>query len=164
MWFMPDITPSSGDYVRAYRSPWGAPFIQSAPESTSQTYKVGAVLQNLDGRLQIASVSGSTVSSTSIVGIAAEPASSVAGTKRIFFSANPNQEFTARTRNGTLQSTTVFTQAGLVYDSTKEIFLVDLAANSTGLLVVITENIDSTGSSGGQVAFRFGAPATRFNF
>jgi hypothetical protein len=58
----------------------------------------------------------------------------------------------------------VFTQAGLVYDSTKEIFLVDLAANSTGLLVVITENIDSTGSSGGQVAFRFGAPATRFNF
>lgn len=153
-----NFTISSGDYIRPYRSPWGSHPIKKAPEAAAQTYRFGAVLQNTSsGQVNIASTSGSTVTSTAIVGVAAEPASSVEGTARIFYEANPNVEFWGRTRGATLQSSNLFKPYGLWRDSSKDVFLVDLEnAASTSERVIVTELIDSTGDSGGAVAFKFG--------
>ena len=108
--------------------------------------------------MNIASTSGSTVTSAAIVSVAAEPASSVEGTARIFYEANPNVEFWGRTRGATLQSSNLFTAYGLFRDSSKDVFLVDLGnAASTSERVIVTELIDSTGDSGGAVAFKFGS-------
>lgn len=137
--------------------------MRSGLESTAQSFKVGEVLEaaaqgsTSAGRLARASTSDSTVTSTSIVGVAAEAASSVEGTKLIFYEANPNQEFWGRTRGGLTESSCLYQQYGLFRDSTKNVFLVDLGnAVSTSARVIVTELLDSTGSSGGAVAFRFG--------
>lgn len=160
---MADFTLSSGDYVRPYRSPWGSPQVRYAPESTGQSYRVGALLENdIDvstaaGRLALATVSNSTVTSTSIVGIASEPASSVLNTKRGYFEANPNIEFVGRSIRGVLGSSCVFKAYGLAWDSTLNILLVDFGnAVSTSERVIVTELIDEVGDSGGRVAFKFG--------
>jgi hypothetical protein len=165
MWFqfMADFTISSGDYLRPYRSPWGSHPIRSLPESLSQTYRYGDVLERVAegstnaGRLALASTSGSTVTSTAIVGVAAEGASSVTAAKRIVYAANPNVEFWGRTRGATLASSNVDKAYGLFRDSSKNVFLVDLGnAASTSERVIITELIDAEGDSGGAVAFKFG--------
>ena len=155
---MSDFTISSGDYVRPYRSPWGSHPVRRRAEAAAQTYRYGAVLQNTSsGQVQLASTSGSTVTSTSIVGVAAEPASSVEGSFRIVYDANPNVEFWARTRGGVLASSNVDSAYGLFRDSSKDVFLVDLGnAQSTSQRVIVTELIDAAGDSGGAVAFKFG--------
>lgn len=164
---MADIALSSGDFIRPYRSPFGSPQIHYLAESTAQTYRVGAVLE-LDsqvstsaGKLRVALISGSTVTSTAICGIASEPASSVQNTKVGFFPANGSIEFWARTRFGLLASTLIGEYFGLGFDSTKGIHVVDLGnAVSTSERVVITELLDSAGDSGGAVAFKFGSAST----
>jgi hypothetical protein len=160
---MADFTISSGDYVRPYRSPWGSHPVRSLPESVSQTYRYGDVLERVSdgstnaGRLALASTSGSTVTSTAIVGVAAEGASSVTAAKRIFYVANPHVEFWGRTRGATLASSNVGKAYGLFRESTKNVFLVDLGnAASTSERVIVTELIDAEGDSGGAVAFAFG--------
>jgi len=160
---MADFTISSGDYVRPYRSPWGSHPIRSLAESVSQTFRFGDVVERVAdgstnaGRMALASTSGSTVTSTMVLGVAAEPASSVAGTKRIYYTANPHVEFWARTRGGTLASSNVNKAYGLFRDSTKNVFLVDIAnAASTSERVIVTELLDAEGDSGGAVAFSFG--------
>ena len=154
---MPDYTISSGDYIRPYRSPGGSPPLRSAPEAASQVYLTGDVLQMTDGTVERASTSGSTLTSITIAGVAAEPASSVTGTKRLYFTARPNTEFWARTRGGVTASSNVGAVYGMFRDSSKNVWLVDLGnATSTGGRVIVTECVDSTGSSGGAVAFAFG--------
>lgn len=155
---MADFVISSGDYIRPLRSPWGSHPIRYAPEAAAQSYRYGDLLQNTSsGQIQIASTSGSTVTSTSLVGVASEPASSVEGTKRGYYEANQNVEFWARTRGELTQSSNLFKAYGLFHDSTKNVWLVDLGnAVSTSERVIVTELIDSTGSSGGAVAFKFG--------
>ena len=164
---MANFVISSGDYIRPLRSPWGAPSPRYLPESTAQSYRVGAVVE-LDsqvstsaGKVRTALVSASTVTSTSICGIASEPASSVHNTKVGFFDANPNIEFWARTRFGTIETTCVGEYFGLGFDSTKNVYLVDLGnAVSTSERVYITELLDAAGDSGGAVAFKFGSAST----
>lgn len=161
---MPDYTISSGDYIRPYRSPWGSPPVRSLGEAASQVFVVGDVLQNTDGTLLRASTTGSTGNSVLIVGVAAEAASSVTGTKRIYWDANPQIEFQGRTRGGLTQSSLVGVARGLFRDATKNVWLVDLGnAESTSERVIITECLDSTGSSGGAVAFRFGTYNSTLN-
>lgn len=160
MWFtVADFVISSGDYIRPYRSPWGSHPIRFAPEAASQSYLYGDVLQNTSsGQVNRASTTGSTCNSTAIVGVASQPASSVEGTRREFYEANPNVEFWARTRGELTQSSCLFKAYGLFRDSSKNVWLVDLGnAQSTSERVIITELIDSTGSSGGAVAFKFGS-------
>lgn len=160
---MANFTLSSGDYFRPYKSPWGSHPIAEAPESTGQSYRYGQVLENdIDvstaaGRIAAATVANSTVTSTSIVGIAAEPASSVVNTKRIYYEANPNVEFWGRTIRGVLGSSCVYKAYGIAFDSTLGINLVDLGnAQSTSERVIVTKLIDEAGDSGGAVAFKFG--------
>ena len=160
---MANFTLSSADYMRPYRSPWGSFTTKLVAESTGQSFKYGAVIENdLDastaaGRAAIATVSNSTVTSTTVLGIAAQPASSVVTTKIAYYPANPNMEFWGRTIRGVLDSSCVFKAYGIAYDSTLNIHLVDLGnAVSTSERVIVTELIDAIGDSGGAVAFKFG--------
>jgi hypothetical protein len=162
---MADITISSGDYIRPYRCPWGQPEMRSGPESTAQTFKYGDVVE-LDlgvstgaNRIRQASTSGSTITSTAIVGVAAQPASSVVEQKVSYYSAAPANEFWARSRGGTLALATVGASFGLFRDSSKNVTLIDLGnTQSTSLRVIVTELVDAVGDSGGAVIFKFGCP------
>jgi hypothetical protein len=164
MWFMAtNWTLSSNDGFRPARSPWGAFPIKWANESTAQSFRYGNLIENdLDastaaGRLAIATVSGSTVTSTSIVGVAAQPASSNVNTKLGYYPADPNIEFWGRTIRGVLDSSCVFNSYGIAYDSTLAIHIVDIGnAVSTSQRVVVTELVDGIGDSGGAVLFTFG--------
>jgi hypothetical protein len=161
---MADWAISSGDYMRPYRTQGSDACSQDyGPESTVQSYPVGALLERDTKvstgihRLRIASVSVSTVTSTAICGVAAEPASSVTDATRIFWPAIPQVEFMARTRGSTITSTNIGGGYGLFFDSTKNVFGVDLAnTQSTSIRVIITRLIDAAGDSGGYVAFKFG--------
>lgn len=161
---MANFAISSGDYIRPYRS-MTAPETRALPESTAQSYILGDVLEQdtqvstSSHRLRQAIRSASTITSTAIVGVAAEGASSVTDTKRIFWTASRNNEFWGRTINGLLASTNLGAGYGLVRDSTRNVCLVDLGNGvSTSQRVVITEFIDALADSGGAVVFRFGTP------
>ena len=139
------------------------------PEAPSQSFKYGDVVQQSSAastavnQLAVASTSGSTCVSTSIVGIAAANASSVQYTKIPFYSASPNNEFWARTRGGVLAATNVGNDSGFGlfrHASHTNVWLVDLGnTQSTSVRVVITELLDAVGDSGGAVAFKFGRVA-----
>ena len=170
---MADITPTAGDYMRPFRSPWGNFPTRQMPLSTgisSNAIYIGSVVgldsATTNGQSQIvpSSLTSNTVVSTQIVGVAAEgpattsPSSTnVAGTMIPVWEANPNVEFKARTRNGLLNSTLIGSYHTILWDSTLHIFLVNVGASSatTPVSVVITEMIDNPGDSGGAVAFRF---------
>lgn len=162
---MADFTISSGDYIKPYRSPWGPCEMRSGPESTAQVFLYGDVLE-LDhtvstsaNRVKRASTSGSTVTSTAIVGVAAAAASSVVDTKIPYYSASPHNEFWGRTRGGTLALANVGLAYGLFRDASKNVVLVDLGnTESTSLRVIVTELVDAVGDSGGAVIFKFGCP------
>lgn len=169
---MADITPTVGDFVRPWRTPWGSFPIRTMQLSTgisSNAINVGMVV-GLDvntatnGNLIVpSSLTSNTVVSTSIVGIAAENSTAIGNqnaqfTKVPVWDANPHVEFRARTRNGLLQSTLVGSNNhSILWDSTNKIHLINVGASSatTPVNVVITELIDSVGDSGGAVAFKF---------
>lgn len=163
-----NFTLSSGDYFRPRSSPFGATETRNVLESTLQTFRYGAVIEDdLDastsaGRAAIATLSASTVTSTSIIGVAAAPGTNVNGVsaplqKMPYYPASPNTQFWGRTIRGLLDSSCVFKAYGLAYDSTLGIFLVDLGNSvSTSERVVVTELIDGVGDSGGAVSFVFG--------
>ena len=159
-------TISSGDYIRPYRSAYGQEHILSLGESTAQSFVYGDILEQDSKvstgfhRAAVAVRSNSTITSTSIIGVAAAPASSVTDQTVIFFSATHENTFWARTINGTLASTNVGGFYGLAKDTTNNVTLVDLAnAASTSQRVCITGLIDGLGDSGGAVTFKFGRPA-----
>lgn len=162
---MADWAISSGDYIKPRANAFGQLHVMSGPESTAQTFVYGDVLQ-LDSavstganRIARASTSGSTITSTSIVGVACGPASSVVDATVSYFAATPFNEFTARTRGGTLALTNVGASFGLFRDSSKNVVLVDLGnAQSTSQRVIVTSLIDAVGDSGGLVTFKFGCP------
>lgn len=164
---MANWTISSGDYMRPYRTVGAdAGTMNFGPESTAQSFLVGSLLE-MDSqvsssafRLRQALRSNSTVTSTALIGVAAEGASSVTDATRIYWPITPATEFMARTRGDLIQSTTVGMPYGVFFDSTKNVYGVDLAnAQSTSLRVVVTGLIDAAGDSGGYVKFKFGRPA-----
>ena len=153
--------------MRPWRDRLPGGTIESGQESTAQAYLVGDLLEmdsqvaSTSGfRLRIALRSASTITSTSLIGVAAEPASSVTDATRIYWPINPQTEFCARTRGSTITSSNIGQAYGLFKDSTKNVCGVDLANQvSTSLRVVITRLIDAAGDSGGYVGFKFGTPA-----
>lgn len=164
---MADFVIQAGDFMRPYRTQGSdGGTMNYGPESTAQSFVRGALLE-LDSqvsssnfRLRQALASASTVTSTSLIGVAAEGASSVTDATRIYWPINPQIEYMARTRGGLIQSTNVGQAFGLFFDSTKAVYGVDLANQvSTSIRVVVTGLIDSPGDSGGYVRFKFGTPA-----
>lgn len=152
---------SSGDYMRPYRS-LGSDALTTdfgAESSVAQTYPLGALLEfdSTWNTVRAASTTGSTVNSVRVIGVAAEPASSVANATRIFWAITPQQEFMARTRGGVLGSTTPGVKCGIFRDSSKGVYLLDFGNKvSTSVLAVVTGLIDGAGDSGGYVRFKFG--------
>ena len=160
---MADYVISSGDAIRPLRNPLGQFVIESLGESTSQVFVYGDVLEidrnvsTSSHRVKRASTSGSTVTSTTIVGVAAQGASSNVDQRVPFYSANSLNTFWGRTRGGVLASSNIGSGYGLFRDSTKNVFLVDLGNGvSTSVRVIVTDFVDQLGDSGGAVAFRFG--------
>lgn len=169
---MADIAPGRGDFIRPHKTPWGAFHTRSIGLSTgisSNVINVGMVV-GLDvnvatnGNLIVpSSLTSNTVVSTAIVGVAAENSTAIGNNNAQFtqipvWDANPSQEFRARTRNGTLQSTLVGSNShSILWDSTLRIHLINVGAScaTTPVNVVITELLDNVGDSGGAVAFKF---------
>ena len=153
---MADITLSSGSTIRPYRSPWGAFPIARMLESTGQSFRTGYVLQ-IDTNVATSAgrVAAYSTNSTSIVGVAAEAASSVYNQAIPVYEANPMVEFRGNTKTA-LTSTMVGTESALAFDSSLAIYYLNIG-NSTAAdhRVVITELIDAAGDTNGAVAFRF---------
>lgn len=175
---MTDFTLSAGNFMRPWRSPWGAFPVRTMKLSTGIStliIRVGTVV-GLDVNstaFQDCIVPSSqnsslaTLTSTAIVGVSAEgpgaaggnPSSTnTQGTLCQVWEANPNVEFIANTRNGLLNSTCVGQAKELVWDSTLNITLVNIGASSLATpqpRVLVTELIDASGDSGGRVLCRF---------
>lgn len=171
---MTDFTLSSGNYMRPYRSPWGAFPIRGMPLSTgisSATIRIGqAVCLDVNSTayqncIIPSSLSSAVVVSTAIVGIAAEgpginalSSTNAQGTVIPVWEANPNVEFRVHTRKGLLNSTLVGQYRDLEWDSTLTIHLINVGASALATpqpRVVITGLIDASGDSGGAVLVRF---------
>ena len=94
-----------------------------------------------------------------LVGIAANLVSgstATTGSDCSVWEANPLVEFKAVTKGATLQSSALGLTKTLHWDSTLNIAYVDLTASTAGdHRVVLTQNLDQQGDSGGYVAFRF---------
>ena len=122
---MADIALNAGDFVRPWRSPWGAFPIRSMKLSTgisSNTVRVGQLVvldtgstSYTDSIVPAVQSSGSlNPSAATVVGFAAENSTAAGaltaqGTYIPVWDANPNVEFRARTRFGLLNSTIVGT-------------------------------------------------------
>ncbi len=169
---MTDIVPTSGDFVRPHRSPWGAFPVRGMKLSTgisSNSIWVGQCV-GLDINstafqdcIVPSSLTSNTIVSTVIVGFAADGSTNQSNVNNIgqgvyfpVWDANPLVEFRARTRNGLLNSTLVGQLHSLLWDSTQHIHLVNVGASSatTPVNVIITELLDNSGDSGGAVVFR----------
>lgn len=164
---MADFTLSSGSIARPFRSPWGSFPTRTFGVSTgvsSATIWAGRPVTmdytEAGNTSNAAFVKGSTGDNTFyLAGIAAETqsgSSAVAGTPVSVWECNPNVEFKAVTKAGTLQSSQVGLTKTLHWDSTLNIAYVDLSASTaTDHRVIVTQLLDQQGDSGGYVAFRF---------
>lgn len=174
---MADIALNSGDFVRPYKSPWGAFPIRTMKCSTgtsTQVIRVGqCVGLDLSGSTGFRDciipigVSSGTLnpSAGQIVGFAAETPSvtnlsTAVGAQPVIpvWDANPNVEFRGRTRYGVITSSLVGRITELGRDSTNNIDVVMLNASSLATpanCVIITGLIDNPGDSGGAVSFKF---------
>lgn len=171
---MADFTLNSGDFVRPWKSPWGAFPSRSMKLSTgisSNTIKVGQLVGLDTGSTAYTDcIIPITQSSRSlnpgagtIVGFAAENSTAMGaqtaqGTVVPVWEAHPSVEFRARTRFGLLNSTIVGTAKELHRDSTLGIDVVNLSVSSLATpanCVIITGLLDASGDSGGAVTFRF---------
>lgn len=171
---MADIALNAGDFVRPYRSPWGAFPTRSCKLSTgisSATVRVGQLVVLDTGSTAYrdciipATQSSRSIepAAASVVGFAAENstaagAQTAQGTVIPVWDANPNIEFVGRTRFGLLNSTIVGTTKELHRESTLNIDVVNLSASSLATpanCVIVTGLIDAAGDSGGRVSFKF---------
>lgn len=153
---------SSGHGPRPYRSPFGQTPIFSGLEVAASTFRAFNVLEQAattnSHRVRIMSSN-----STSIVGIAAAPASSVQDTPIPIYEANPQIEFVAAVKE-VIASTLVGARRSWAFDSTLGIHYID--QNATGASVVISGLLTDIGTTNGLVTFRFLAAgvAPRFGF
>jgi hypothetical protein len=148
---MAQVDLSSGHGPRPFRSPFGQSPIFSGLEVAASTFRAFNVLEQAattnSHRVRIMSSN-----STSIVGIAAAPASSVQDTALPVYEANPQIEFLAAVKE-TIASTLVGARRSWAYDSTLGIHYID--QNATGASVVITGLQTDIGTTNGFVTFRF---------
>jgi hypothetical protein len=99
--------------------------------------------------------------SFNLVGIAAEAMSSGASSavqspSISVWEANPNVEFKAVTKGGTIGSSMMGKRRSMNFDSTLNIAWIDCTVSSNAdWRVVVTGIVDGEGDSGGYVSFRF---------
>lgn len=167
---MAQYTPSSGDYCRPHRSPWGAfptrSFTVASTNAAIQigtlvTFSTGAAVGTVAQSAVLPSTGAGGLAAFNIVGITAEKAvaytsSATLPTVISVWEANPMVEFKATTIGGAQASSVVGLRKSLQYDSTLNIHRIDLTASTaTDWRVVVTQNLGAEGDSGGYMAFRF---------
>jgi len=159
---MADVVLSSGHGPRPYRSAFGQSPIFSALEVGGSTFRAGNLLEQ-GTTTNSHRVKFMSTNSTTIVGIAGAPASSVQDTVFPVYEANPSVEFVAAVKE-VIASTLVGARRSWAYDSTLGIHYID--QNATGASVVLTGLVSDIGSTNGFVTFRFLAVgvAPRFGF
>lgn len=172
---MAQYTASSGDYIRPYRTPWGAFSIKHvAPLSTSAALYPGQLValasttsSNSHRFLPDTTAAKAGQAAFMIVGILAEGAAARATSSAVtpavmpVWEANPMQEFIGTTMKQALASSVIGRRCPLNWDSTLNISQVDLSASTvtdarvvvTGILPEKTGHVD--GDSGGYCTFRF---------
>ncbi len=142
---------SSGHGPRPFKSPFGQTPIFGGLEVSGSTFRAGNLVEQAattnSHRIRFMSTN-----STTIVGIAAAPASSVQDSVISIYEANPLVEFIAAVKES-IQSTLVGARRSWAYDSTLGIHYID--QNATGASVVITGLQTDIGTSNGLVTFRF---------
>jgi hypothetical protein len=168
---MADFVLSSASICTPYRAPWGAfpkttRFVSTGVSSAAIPVgrQVSLDFTEGDASTNQAYVKGSTSAAGAgnfyVVGIAASAASGSTATAGVtaldIWDCNPNVEFKAVTKGGTLQSSHVGRGKAFSYDSTLQIAYVDLGASTVAdHRVVVTGLIDAVGDSGGYVSFRY---------
>lgn len=172
---MAQYTPSSGDYCRPHRSPWGGfPVRSLAPVSSivaSSVIPLGRQVSILGGASTAAGqlIPGAALGSANVlnVGIAsangANPANSsaVANLPIPVWEANPHVEFRAISKGAPIGSSHLGLRRSLAWDSTLNVQYVDLTASTAAdWRVVVTETLEgltghAAGDSGCYVAFKF---------
>ena len=167
---MAQYTPSSGDFCRPYRSPWGAfPTRSFTVASTNAkiligtmvTLSTGAAVGGVAQLAVVPSTGAGGLNATSIVGITAETAAAFTSSATLptaisVWEANPQVEFKATTIGGAQASSVIGLRKALQWDSTLTIHRIDLTASTaTDWRVVVTQNLGAEGDSGGYMAFRF---------
>lgn len=161
---MAEITLSSGNICRPFRSPWGAFPTRTMPLSTgisSAAILIGRpVTLDWTGSTTAGKVLPSTADATfMLVGIAAatvQGSTAVTNGDLPVWEANPAVEFQANTKGGALASSLVGLRKTLHWDSTLGIAYVDVTASTrSDNRVAITGLIGNEGDTGGAVSFRF---------
>jgi len=153
---MATITVGSGNTMRPYRKCR----LVHYPESASQSFRVGdvLVLDTVAGKQMKCKKAGADP--IPVLGVAADSASGVEGTRIGVYVATAQSEFRAMTDSSTtLPNTAIGTQFGIVEDSTNFVWRVD-QSETTNKRVVITEvpNLNGNGTYGdtnAEVVFRF---------
>jgi len=163
-------TPSSGDYVRPHRSPWGnfptRGFLNASTNAaieigTLVTISTGAAVGGVAQLAVVPSTGAGGLGAINIVGFTAEKSSAAAssavtGQPVQVWEANPMVEFKAITKGGAQASSVVGLRKALAWDSTLKVAYIDLTASTaTDWRVVVTQNLGAEGDSGGYMAFRF---------
>ena len=145
---MVTFTVGAGDTMRPIRQDRVLHF----QEGAGQSFKPGAVVVLSGGQI----VKGaSDPAANTVVGVAAEAATGVQGTKHPVYMADEGAEFQARVQDtGVLALANVGTQYGIVFDAGRDIFRVDLS-DTTNKVVTVTELIDAVGDVNGKVVFKF---------
>ena len=167
---MAQYTPSSGDYIRPYKCPWGAmTTVQHPVASTNAQIELGTIVTlstaaSVGGVAQYAVIPATGaggLATFQTVGVIAEkvPAatsSAVGPQVASVWEANPMVEFKATTVGGAQASSIIGRRCSLQWDSTLKIHRIDLTASTaTDWRVVVTKNLGAEGDSGGYMAFRF---------
>ena len=167
---MAQYVPSSGDYVRPVRSPWGSfPTRQFKNISTNAAIEIGTLVTISTGAAVggvaqlgvVPSTAAGGLNAFNIVGFTAEKSSAYAssaveGQLVSVWEANPLVEFKATTIGAAQASSCIGLRKALQYDSTLKIHRIDLTASTaTDWRVVLTQNLGAEGDSGGYMAFRF---------
>lgn len=172
---MAQYTPSSGDYCRPHRTPWGAFSARSfqvvSSIVASSVIPVGRQVSIVGGASTAAGqlIPGAALGSAATlnVGIAAangaNPANSsaIAGAVIPVWEANPNAEFKAISKGAPIGSSHIGLRRSLAWDSTLNVQYVDLTASTAAdWRVIVTETLEAqtghvAGDSGCYVAFKF---------
>lgn len=172
---MAQYTPSSGDYCRPHRCPWGATPVRSMQVVSSivasTVIPLGRYVALLGGATTSAGqiIPGAALGSAVVLGVGiasangANPANSsaTAGPSIPVWEANPQVEFRAISKGAPIGSSLIGLRRSIQWDSTLNVQYVDLTASTAAdWRVVVTEtlpgltgNVD--GDSGCYVAFKF---------
>jgi hypothetical protein len=131
-----------------------------APEAASQTFRIGAplILSVVSGHENEVKVAGNDPV-VGILGVAAENATGVQGSRICYWIAEPGVEFVGRIQDAAVIA---YTQKGIAYgivfDAVNGIWRLD-STDTTNVNTIVTDLVDAAGDINGRLAFQWKASA-----